>query len=290
MSVDALQEKIRKKKNALMVDMTVLPLELPPHLLTDSAPAEACGAFCRELMETMKGSVPALRFSFGAFALMDGGISVLKGLLEEAVGMGYYVLLDAPELLSIRMAEHTAKTLLGGEDGFVCDGVVISVYSGTDMLRPFMAYCAEAQKDVFCVVRTAKKSASEMQDLLTGSRLVHLAAADRISRYSGEYTGKYGYSRVGFLAAASSAESLRSLRSKYTASFIMADGLDYPSANMKNAAMAFDRLGRGGVVCAGPMVTGAWKTEGSDGTDFAAQAAAAVDRIRKNLQRYITIL
>lgn len=290
MSVDALQEKIRKKKNALMLDLTVFPEELPPHLLADCTPAEACGAFCRELMEILKNSVPALRFGFGAFAMMDGGISVLKGLLKEASAMGYYLLLDAPELQNVRMAEHTAKVLLGGENDFACDGVVISFYAGTDMLRPFMEYCGDDKKDVFCVVRTGNKSASELQDLQTGSRLVHLAAADRISRYSGGYTGKFGYSRVAFLASASSADSLRSLRSKYTGSFILADGLDYPNANMKNASMAFDKLGMGAAVCAGTMVTGAWKLENTDGTDFAEQAASAVEKIRKNLLRYITIL
>lgn len=59
---------------------------------------------------------------------------------------------------------------------------------------------------------------------------------------------------------------------------------------MKNAAMAFDKLGRGAVVCAGPMITCAWKQQESDGQDFAEQALSAVEKLRKNLMRYITVL
>ena len=70
----------------------------------------------------------------------------------------------------------------------------------------------------------------------------------------------------------------------------MVDGLDYPSGNAKNCSYAFDRFGYGAVVCAGPSVTAAWKEAESDGQDFATQAVQAAERIKKNLNRYITIL
>lgn len=287
MSVDVLQDKIRKTKSALMVDLTLPPEDLPEHLLREKdSPAAAYLDFCRELLTALKGIVPAVRVSFSAWSLLGAdGLKYMRMLLKEADAQGFYLLLDAPEMASPRMAAYTAKAL----SEFPFDGVVIPTFSGTDIIRPFLNYCGE-KKDVFCVVRTANKSAPELQDLLTGSRLVHLAAADRVSRFSSDYVGKFGYSRLAVLAAASSAESLRSLRGKYPGLFILADGLDYPGANMKNASLAFDKLGRGAVVCAGTLITCAWKQENSDGTDFAAQAAAAAEKLRKNLLRYITIL
>ena len=288
MSVDVLQDKIRKTKSALMVDLTLPPEELPEHLLRGKeSPAAAYLDFCRELLGALKGIVPAVRVSFSTWSLLgEDGLKNMKILLKEAASQGFYLLLDAPEMSSPRMAEYTAKALTD----YPFDGVVIPTFSGTDLIRPFLPYCAERKKDVFCVVRTANKSAPELQDLLTGSRLVHMAAADRISRFSGDYAGKFGYSRLAVLAAASSAESLRSLRAKYPGLFILADGLDYPGSNMKNASLAFDKLGRGAVVCVGTLITCAWKQEGSDGTDFAAHSAAAAEKLRKNLLRYITIL
>ena len=42
------------------------------------------------------------------------------------------------------------------------------------------------------------------------------------------------------LAAATSADSLRSLRGKYPGVFLLVDGLDCPGANLKNVSLAFD--------------------------------------------------
>ena len=102
--------------------------------------------------------------------------------------------------------------------------------------------------------------------------------------------GKLGYSRIGALTAASSAESLRSLRGKYPRVFFLVDGYDSPSANAKNCSYAFDRLGHGAVVCAGETITCAWKQAQSDGGDFLEQAVGAAERMKKNLTRYVTIL
>lgn len=103
---------------------------------------------------------------------------------------------------------------------------------------------------MFVAARTGNKSAPELQDLLCGSRLVHTVAVDLINRFAPEAVGKLGYSRIGALTAASSAESLRSLRGKYPRVF-SGGRLRFPSANAKNCSYAFDRLGHGAVVCAG---------------------------------------
>ena len=73
MSIDILHEKIRKLKNPSMLDLTILPEQLPPHLLAEEGSAvSAYGRFCRELLEGLKDFVPAVRFPFGDFALCGG--------------------------------------------------------------------------------------------------------------------------------------------------------------------------------------------------------------------------
>lgn len=292
MSMDTLQEKIRKKKNPLMLDLTIVPEELPPHLLTEAgSSAAALGRFCHELLLGLKPLVPAVRFSFAAFALLGPeGLQALSSALKEADTMGYYVLLDAPEFSSPKMAEYGAKTILGEGSRYPCDGLLISVYAGSDMIKPFLPYITEGKKDIFGIVRTANRSASEVQDLLSGTRLVYAAAAERVVRYSAGTAGKYGFCRAGLLTAASSPESIRFLRSRFSEMFLLMDGLDYSGANMKNCALGFDKLGRGGVICAGEMVSGAWKQAESDGTDYVQHAVAAAEKIRKNAARYTSIL
>ena len=288
MSVDILQEKIRKTKNPSMLELNLCPDELPPQFSRD---AIGYGSFCRELLAGLKGVVPAVRVSFSSFALLGAaGLDQLTEVMKCAKELGYYVAMDAPELLSPKAASLTAQALFGDNAQFVCDGLVISGYAGSDVIKPFLPYCKDGKKDIFVVARTANKSAPEIQDLLAGGRIVHAAAADHVNRYGADTAGKFGYTRVGILAAASSAESLRSLRAKYPKLFFLLDGYDYPNANAKNCSYAFDKFGHGAAACASTSITCAWTQSEGDGNDFVTHAAAAAERMKKNLTRYVTIL
>ena len=292
MSIDVLQERIRKMKNPSVIDFGVTPEHLPQHLLDEEGSVLlAYSRFCRELMEGMKGLVPAVRFSFATFALMSPeGMVQLSSLLNDAKEMGYYVFLDGPAVLSPWDADRTASWCFREGSRYPCDGLVILPYIGSDAVKPFLPYCRDAQKNLFLIIRTANKSAAELQDLLTGTRLVHVAAADTVKRHGEAILGKCGYSRVCAMASASAPASLRNLRAKYKNVFLLVDGLDYPSGNAKNCSHAFDKFGHGAVVCAGPSVTAAWLENETDGNDYVEQAIQAAERMKKNLTRYVTIL
>lgn len=289
MSIDVLQAKIRKLKNPSMVNLTVDPADLPPHLL-EAGPAAAYNVFCRELLDGLKGIVPAVRLSFTPFALLGpDGLTALSGILQHAAQQGYYVALEAPQILSPGMAAYTAECVFGENVQWPCDGLIVEGYLGSDIIKPFLPYC-KAGKDVFCVVRTSNKSAPEIQDLLSGSRLVHAAAADLYHRFTGDNVGKSGYARMAVMAGAGSVESLRYLRGKYPRLFMLLDDLDYPGCNAKNCSNAFDKFGHGAVCCSGSAITMAWKNAGTDGLDYVDQAVAAAGRMKNNLTRYTTIL
>lgn len=293
MSVDILQEKIRKTKNPSVVELCLGEADLPGYLLAEEGSApKAYSRFCVELFNRLKGTVPAVRFSFTSFALMGAeGLAALHDAIHVARELKYYVLLDAPEILSPKAAAMTAEAVWGEGSAYPCDGLVISGYLGSDVIKPFLKYCEEGKKDLFVVARNANKSAPELQDLLAGGRLVHAAAADHVNRYGKETVGKFGYTRVGIVTGASAAESMRSLRSKYPKLFFLVDGYDYPNANAKNCSFAFDKFGHGAAVCSGSGITCAWKeTEGSDGRDYLEHAVSAAERMKKNLTRYTTVL
>ena len=288
MSVDILQEKIRKMKNPSMLELAMPLSDLPPQFVQNAA---GYGAFCRELLSGLKDTMPAVRFSFAVFALLGPeGLTELAEAMKTAADLGYYVALDAPEIASPAMANLIAETLLGEGSAWPCDGLVISGYAGSDIIKPFLPYTKKAKKDIFVITRTANKSAPEIQDLLSGGRIVHAVAADHVNRYGEGTEGKHGYTRVGILAAASSAESLRSLRAKYPRLFFLLDGFDYPNANARNCSFGFDKFGHGAVACGGTAIVSAWKKEESDGADYLVHAQAAADRMKKNLTRYINIL
>lgn len=292
MSIDVLQEKIRKTKNPSMVDLALNATDLPRYLLEEEgSQAAAYGRFCREILETLKGTVPAVRFGFTAFAILGPeGLEQLQKLLSAAKAMGYYVALESPYILSPMMASGVAEAVFGEKALYPCDGLIISAYPGSDILKPFLPFVRDKKKDIFPVVRTSNKSAPEIQDLLSGSRLVHAAAADLINRFGADNSGKFGYARVGVVAGASSAESLRNLRCKYPRLFLLVDDMDYSGCNAKICSGAFDKFGHGAVVCAGPTVTTGWKTAGTEETGYLDAALAAAERMKKNLTRYVSVL
>ena len=292
MAVEFLQERIRKLKNPSMLELALSIDDLPPSFQAGIlTAADGYGKYCLELLSGLKGTIPGVRVSFSAFALLGSeGLEALSQVLRFASEEGYYVLLDAPEILSQAAAVRTAEALLGADSKFPCDGLVISGYLGSDVIKPFLHYCKEGKKDIFVVARTPNRSAPELQDLLAGGRLVHMAAADYVNRYGADTLQKCGYTRVGLLAAANAANSLKNIRAKYPKLFLIADGYDAPNANAKNCAAAFDKLGHGAAVCAGGYIAAAWKSAGTDGADYMEQAKAAAERMKKNLCRYTTIL
>lgn len=106
MAIDILQDKIRKRKNPTVLDLALPVGELPAHLMEEEGSAAAAyGRFCRELLTALKGTVGAVRVGFTAFSILGAeGISQLARILKEAASMGYYVVLEAPYVLSPMMA------------------------------------------------------------------------------------------------------------------------------------------------------------------------------------------
>ena len=292
MSIDKLQEKIRKMKNPSMVDFSVDLSQIPPHILEEeSNEILAYERFCRELLDGLKGTVPAVRFNFGRFSLLGpDGLFLMSRMTEYAKSLDYYVLLDAPETFSAQAAELSVKQLFSDKCLWHFDGLVVSGYAGSDVLKPYVKALKSPNKDLFVVLRTANKSAAELQDLLTGSRLVHMAAADIVYRFCESLVGRSGYGQVAGVGPASSADVLKKLRARYKSLFLLVDGYDPPNANAKNCNLAFDKLGHGAVVCAGTGITAAWNDETNDGVDYVARAVEAAERMKKNLLRYTTVL
>lgn len=285
MSIEKLQEKIRKMKNPSVVDLSLTYSQIPQRIMDrEQNLAKACKQYALELMNTLKGIVPAVRFSYGHFALMGSdGMIVLQELLQEAKKCGYYILLDSVEASSLPMAEYAAQVLSDA----CCDSLIVSGYAGSDMADPYIKRLNKS-KSLFVTVRNANRSASQLQDLMTGSRLVHIAVADIVNRMGTAMIGRSGYSQIGGVASATTADSLRTLRTKYPNMFLLVDGYDYSNANAKNCSFAFDKLGHGALVSAGETITAAWKESADD--DYLAAATAAAERMRKNLTRYVTIL
>ena len=285
MSVDKLQNKIRKLKNPSMVlfslDASAVPTEFQK---TDSA-IQNYQQYAKSLLTALQGVVPAVRFDFCTFAVMGTeGLFVLSELLKEASLLDFYILLDAPAGYTPNASALIARQL---EKNWIYDGLLVNCYIGSDGVKPFTEQLQGNEKDLFLAMRTANRSASEIQDLLTGTRLVYTVVADMAKRLGEDILTRCGYSRIAGVGPATSADALQQLRTKYPAMFLLIDGYDYSGANAKNCAAAFDKFGHGAIACAGDSVLKAWQDDTGDPVELAVLAA---ERMKKNLTRYIDIL
>lgn len=292
MAIDKLQEKIRKMKNPSMVDFSFDITAIAPHILEQEGSVLcAYERVCTELMDSLKTIVPAVRFSLSRFSLLGvDGLHVLSKLTAYAKQLGFYVLLDAPESLTPQSAQICVEAFFADSCPYHFDGLVVSAYAGSDILKPYVQKLKETGKDIFVVLRTANKSAAELQDLLTGSRLVHMAAADVVNRFADALVDRSGYSQIAVIGPASVADILKKIRARYQKLFLLLDGYDYTNANAKNCSFAFDKLGHGAIVCSGTGIVKAWDTELYDGENYIQPAVEAAERMKKNILRYTTIL
>lgn len=287
MSVDGLQTKMRKQGNNLMVDFTLRPERLPPQML--EAHGDICDAykdFCMRLLTGLKGKAAAVRFSLTHFVLLgSGGAEALSELLKKASALGFYTLLEIYGISSAEEAGYAAERVWGEGSRFPCDGVLVSAYFGTEVIKPFLPYCEEKKKSLFVLARSANKTAFELQDLLAGSRMAHVAAADYVNRFAAGTVGKYGFSQVGIAASATVSDSVKMLRSKYPKLFMLIDGAELAGTTVKNASYGFNIYGYGAICCLGSPVTCAWTQ--SENVDFVQAAAAAAESFQARLKQYV---
>lgn len=308
MSVDALQMKIRKLKNPSMIGLDPTVELLPPHLLQQAyaeygqslrAIAAAYEKFCSGILQVLQDVVPAVKLQSYCFAALGcEGVAVMQSLMRQASDMGYYVLLDANYGSVGHISQLYAASVFGGlrtSDGtclqpYACDGVSISGYLGSDGVKPFLPYCKEQGKNLFLYVKTSNKSSREVQDLISGDRVVYSAMADLAMRWSVDLFGKTGYSEIIAVAGAPYPQILRTLRQKYDRLFFMVPGYGAQGGTAKNVSQAFDRMGHGAIVSASRSIIGAWQKAGSDGCDWAECARQAALKMRDDLSKYVTVI
>ena len=171
MSIDVLQERIRKLKNPVMVGLDpYLPI-LPPHIVSEAfeehgqtlhGAAEAYYRFCTELLDALAEIVPAVKLQSACFeALGAEGIAQMQRISKYAKQRGYYVLIDSMRGDVGGVAEIYAQAMFGsvsvGEKDYRlydCDALTLNPYLGSDGVKPFLPYCKHDGKNIFLLLKT----------------------------------------------------------------------------------------------------------------------------------------
>lgn len=305
MSMDALQSLIRTKKNPMAVALD-LQRQLIPQVLLQQA-ADAHGATLRALAEAyflygtavldaLADVVPAVKLQTGFFeALGPDGLAVMGRLCAHARALDYYVIVetmraDAEPAAMLLAQTYFDQTALDGQSPglYQADSVCLSGFLGSDGIRPYLPYCKEG-KSLFVLAKTANKSSREVQDLISGDRVVYTVMADLAMRWGGELVGKNGYAQLGLCVGATHPTVLRQLREKYDRLFFLVSGYGEPGGGAKEAQLAFDKFGHGAVISVADSLLGAWKKHGDD-ADFAGHIHDAAVKLRAELAAHVTVM
>lgn len=302
MAIDSLQERIRKTKNPTMVCLCPTYEALPEAVRQayDKTPSGAAGAyesFCRGILDALQGLVPAVSVVSGAFSALGAeGIAAMQRILAYARGLEYYVMLDLMRADLFSAAEDLAAACFGQAAAdqyrfapYACDGVLSTAYLGSDAIKPFTQYCSSGS-NVFLIARSSNKSAREVQDLLSGDRVMYQVMADLAMRWSGECFGRSGYSEIGLAVGATNPAVLKRLREKYDRLFFLVPGYGAQGGTAKDVCGAFDKFGHGAVVLAGRSIACAWQKHGGAGEDYAQCAQEAAIKMRGLLAAYVTVM
>ncbi len=306
MSVDMLQAKIRKLKNPTLVQFSPRQELIPPALMDKhrealgETPEAICAAvreFCVPILERLHGLVPAVGFDAACFlALGSQGVSLMQEMLRRARHLGFYVLLDGNFTAYGQEAAMMARSVFGAIDPgglshpvYECDAVTLCAYHGSDSIKPYLPYLkGESPKNVFVSIKSPNRSGREVQDLISGDRVVHTALADMTLRWSLDLFGKLGYGEVCAAVSATNSMALQQLRRKYDQLFFLVKGVDCPGGSVRTASHGFDRLGHGAIVSSGDLVLGAWR--GGSGEDYVEKAVAAAEKLKDQLEDHVTVL
>ena len=311
MSMDILQAKIRQKKNPTVAGLDPKP-DYIPQFIKDEAfakygktlkgAAEAYRVFCFGLIDALCDVVPAVKPQSAYFEILgSAGIEALEAVVAYAKEKDLYVIMDAKRGDIGTTCEAYAEAYLGGmaldEETFIapfdCDSVTVNGYLGTDGIKPFTALCRKNNKSIFLLVKTSNPSSKELQDLITGGRVVHTAMADLAVRLTDkeQLVGKSGWSAVGAVVGATHPEDLKKLRDQYPTIFFLVPGYGAQGGKAKDVQYAFDKFGHGAIVNSSRGIMCAWKkTEDETGRNYQEAAKAEAIRMKDDICRFVTIL
>src|SRR6476660_10613895 len=144
---DRLAEAVERKRSQLVVGLAprpdLLPVELKgdAHLGREHA-ADACGRFCRGLVDSVAPYVVAVKPQVAFFeALGPDGIRALEDVCAYSRTAGLQVIADAKrgDIGSTARAYATAYLESSNGKPALADAVTVNPYLGRDSLDPFLA-------------------------------------------------------------------------------------------------------------------------------------------------------
>ena len=307
MSFDALQEKIRAKKNPTVAGLDLKPEQIPPHILKASyetygetlqGAAEAVWTFNQGLIDALCDVVPAVKPQAAYYERLGWrGLEVMERTIAYAREKDLFVIADIKRGDIGSTAQAYADAWLGetrvGEAShpvFNADCVTLNGYMGSDTIEPFVEACKAGDKCLFLLVKTSNPGSGELQNMVAGDRLVYKVMGDMTAKLGKGTEGRYGFHLAGAVVGTTYPSDMRELRRRLEHTFFLVPGYGAQGGTAEDVQYAFNKYGHGAIVNASRSIMCAWQKTGRDGTDYQEAARAAAVAMRDDIRKYVTIV
>jgi orotidine-5'-phosphate decarboxylase len=284
---DRLAEAVERKRSQLVVGLDprpdLLPVELKgdAHLGREHA-AEACGRFCRGLVDSVAPYVVAVKPQVAFFeALGPDGLRVLEDVCAYSRSAGLQVIADAKRGDIGSTARAYAAAFLESPNGKapLADALTVNPYLGRDSIDPYLAVCRRDGAGIFCVVKTSNAGGAEVQDLvLSDGRHVWQQVAELVAEWGADLVGEHGLSSVGAVIGATHPRAVGEARRLLPRAILLLPGVGAQGATPADVARAFTSGPASALVNVSRDVIYAFRVSGMDWRSAAAAEASKYAR------------
>jgi orotidine-5'-phosphate decarboxylase len=250
---DRLKEVVARCQTPVLVGLDPRLDMLPEGIYAGGgleAQAAAYGVFCRGVIDTVAGLVPAVKPQAAFFEqLGPAGMAVLAEVVRYAQDRDLLVILDGKRNDIGSTATAYAQGLLGREQSaWRADAITVSPYLGDDSLRPFVDVATDRRAGVFVLVKTSNPGGAMFQDLVAEGWPIYRHVAHYVEQLAKATAAACGYGAVGAVVGATWPEQLAELRAAMPHAWFLVPGYGSQGGGAKDVVHAFDEQGFGAII------------------------------------------
>ncbi len=259
--VDILIEAIKSKKSHVVVGLDPKLEQMPEEFLKDAKEkglslSEVIFNFNKEVIDGVYDLVPSVKPQVAYYEMYGiEGLIAYKNTIEYAKSKGLIVIGDIKrsDIGSTSLAyskAHIGKVYYDGKkvNDFEVDAVTINPFLGSDTLKEFEEDMQEEGSMMFVLVKTSNKSSGELQDLVSGDKMIYEHVSKLVSDMAESHVGANGYSGVGAVTGATYKEELAKIRSLMPKSYFLIPGYGAQGGVASDVIVGFNDDGLGAVI------------------------------------------
>jgi orotidine-5'-phosphate decarboxylase len=283
---DRLANIVDEKRSQLLVGLDpraeLLPVELRGEAhRSRRAAADACGRFCRGLVDAVAPYVVGVKVQLAFFeALGADGSRAFEEVCAYARTAGLLVVADGKrgDIGSTARAYADAYLERSDDQEPLVDALTVSPYLGSDSVEPLIAACRRSGTGLFCLVKTTNAGSADIQDLaLSDGRPLWHHIALLVNEWGEGLVGDRGLSSIGAVVGATYPRAVAEARKLMPQAILLLPGIGAQGATPADVARAFTSGPASALVSVSRSVIYAFRV---DGADWRKAAAAEAARLR----------